>query len=76
MAKALQQMRAPATVTDTPISKCRYLFTIFARMSSPPVEALMLNRMVWEMLTMRTKQIRSSSGSPMTEVWPASMSRS
>ena len=35
IAKAVQHMTAPATVTDIPMSKCRYLLTIFASMSSP-----------------------------------------
>mgnify|MGYP000275547870 CR=1 FL=1 len=44
MANAVQQIIAPATDTEAPMSKWRYLLTILARMSSPPVDALMLNR--------------------------------
>ena len=76
MAKAVQQMRAPATETDVPMSRWKYLLTILARMSRPPVEALMWKRMVCEALRTRTKQRRSNQGSPMTEVEPASMMRS
>ena len=70
MAKAVQQMTAPAMLTEVPISKCRYLFTIFARMSNPPVEALMLNISAWLALSSSTKQQRSSHGSPITDMAP------
>ena len=73
MAKAVQQMMAPAIVTEVPISKWKYLLTILARISSPPVEALMRNRMACEMLSISTKQSRSNQGSFMTEV-PSVMS--
>ena len=70
MKKAVQQMTAPAMETEAPMSKWRNLLTILARMSRPPVEALMLNIRAWEALSSSTKQQRSSQGSPMTEGVP------
>ena len=58
MKKAEQQIIAPATVTLVPISIWRYLLTILARMSRPPVEALILNRMACVALKIKTKQSR------------------
>ena len=66
-AKAVQQISTPAMVTDIPMSKWKYLFTILARMSSPPVEALMLNVRACDALRSSTKQMRSNHRSPMTE---------
>ena len=73
MAKAVRQMMAPAIDTLVPISKWKYLLTIFARMSSPPVEALMRNMMACEALSTSTKQSKSNHGSFMTLVWPGSV---
>ena len=62
MAKAVQQMAAPANVTDVPRLTPVYLLIIFARISSPPVEALMLKRILCEALKISTKQSRSNHG--------------
>ena len=70
MKKAVQQIIAPAILTDVPMSKCRYLFTILARMSKPPVEALMLNIKACDAESSSTKQQRSNHGSPITEGVP------
>ena len=71
MAKAVQQMHAPAMVTDLPMSKCKYLLTILAKMSKPPVEALMENNTACAALNSNTKQQRSNQMSPITEVVPS-----
>ena len=57
-------------LTEVPMSKCKYLFTILARISSPPVEALMLNIKACEAESNSTKQQRSNHGSPITEGVP------
>ena len=67
MAKAVRQMIAPATLTDLPMSKCRYLLTILAKMSRPPVEALIENISVCAALRIITQQSRSNQGLPITE---------
>ena len=74
IAKAVQQIRAPATVTEVPMSNLQYLLKILARMSKPPVEALILKSMAWAALRMRTKHSRSNQGSCIMEVCPGSMS--
>ena len=70
MKKAVQHIMAPAMLTEVPMSKCRYLFTILASMSSPPVEALMLNISACAADSSSTKQHRSNHGSPITDGVP------
>ena len=65
---AMEQMTQPQTMTEEPRLRWQYLLTIFATISRPPVEALMLNRMLWERPSTSTKQSRSNHGSSIT--WP------
>ena len=60
--KAEQQIRPPAIVTDTPSGTWKNLLKIFAKMSSPPVEALMLKRIACAALITKMKQTKSNPG--------------
>ena len=55
-------MAPPATVTDVPRLIPVYLLIIFARISRPPVEALILKRILCEALKTNTKQSKSNHG--------------